>query len=381
MRISTQRSGLPRNKDRFTDWTLMTRYLWISLIAATIAFGQKAPAVSSDSSESVDLVVYSDFQCPFCRSFSQPVREVESKGADGIPVNVHYKYFPLDFHPDANISAQAAAAAAEQGKFWEMHDLLFANQSALKRDDLLGYAKMLGLDLKRFTKDLDSDRIKGLIKADHDEGLKRGVQGTPTFYVNGKEYSGTKSLPELTKLLVGDQRLKQVLAEIGEALMTRGPADAQVTLEFFADLESPVSRPAIAVIEQVMQKYPSTVRLQFRNFPLAFHPQATLAHDAAMAAAREGHFWDFANYILAHQDSLREQDLIAYAGQLGLNEAAFAETLQKQRYLPRVEADVEEGSRRGIRGSPVVFVNSKRIDGVPSLQTLTELVEAELAAK
>lgn len=100
-----------------------------------------------------------------------------------------------------------------------------------------------------------------------------------------------------------------------------------------------------------------------------------------MVAARKGHFWELANYVLDHQDSLREQDLIGYAGRLGLDEAAFAGTLQEHRYAPRVDADVEEGFKRGIRGSPVIFVNSKRIDGVPSLQMLIRYVEEELAAK
>ena len=100
-----------------------------------------------------------------------------------------------------------------------------------------------------------------------------------------------------------------------------------------------------------------------------------------MDAAREGHFWEAAAYILQHQESLREQDLIAFAGKLGLDETKFAQSLTEKRYTPRVEADVMDGLNRGIRGSPVIFVNAKRIDGVPSLETLTQLVEEELKAK
>jgi protein-disulfide isomerase len=152
-----------------------------------------------------------------------------------------------------------------------------------------------------------------------------------------------------------------------------------VTIELFADLQSPVTKRAMRVVDDVMAKYPATVRLQFRNFPLAFHPQAALAHEAAMTAARSGRFWPFAAFVIDHQDSLREQDLIALARQLGLDEAAFAASLREHRDAPRVDADVQAGSRRGIRGSPVVLINGRRIDGVPSLQTLTEYVEAELA--
>jgi protein-disulfide isomerase len=255
---------------------------------------------------------------------------------------------------------------------------LFASQSKAQRSDLLEYAKQLKLDLVRFQKDLDSDRIKQMIAADLAEGNKAGVSGTPSYSINGKMYSGTKSLPQLTELIAGDQRRTRALAEIQDNVMSKGPATAPVTLELFADLESPVSRPALEIIDQVMQRYPSAVRLQFRNFPLAFHPQAALAHEAAMTAARQGHFWEFAAFILGHQESLREQDLIALAGSLGLEETQFAETLHAHRYAPRVEADLIAGQNRGIRGSPVILVNDKRIDGVPSLKTLTDYIDAAL---
>jgi len=360
----------------------MTRYFRIALaLCAAPLVRADQPAASKTAPTEYEIVLYSDFQCPFCRQFSQPIRDLMTKGVDGVRAKVTFKNFPLSFHPDAQLAAQAAQAAREQGKFWEMHDLLFANQSAIKRDDLVGYAKKLGLDMHRFQKDLDSDRVKQAIATDQAEGTKLAVSGTPTFFLNGVSYSGTRSFDEMKRLLTKEQKRLQALTEITDNLMSRGPADAPVTLEFFADLESPVSRPAEAVIEELLRQYPDRIRLQFRSFPLAFHPQAPLAHEAAMTAAREGRFWEFASYILEHQDSLREQDLIAYAGHLGLDEQKFAQTLQDHRYAPRVDADVSDGFRRGIRGSPVVFVNAKRSDGVPSLKTLTEYVEAELAAK
>src|SRR5207245_9591171 len=133
----------------------------------------------------------------------------------------------------------------------------------------------------------------------------------------------------------GDRKRTRALAEITDNLMSKGPEDAPMTLEFFADLESPVSAPAMDVVNQLLEQFPSKVRVQFRNFPLAFHPQAALAHEPAMTAAREGHFWEFATFILAHQDALREQDLIAYAGRLGLHAVQSAQTIQEHRYAPR----------------------------------------------
>jgi protein-disulfide isomerase len=163
--------------------------------------------------------------------------------------------------------------------------------------------------------------------------------------------------------------------------MSKGPASAPVTVEFYADLESPVSRSASYVLDELTSKYPAAVRVQFRNYPLSFHPLAAMAHDAAMTAAREGHFWAMANYVFDHQESAREQDLIAYAGRLGIDTTKFAETLKSRRYSPRIDADLADGFQRGVHGSPVIYVNGNKIDGVPSLQSLTEYVETALAAK
>jgi protein-disulfide isomerase len=333
------------------------------------------------SQPQVQIEIFSDFQCPYCKMFAPAAREVESKGIEGINTKVEFKNFPLSFHPFAQLAAQAAAAAREQGKFWEMHDLLFANQSALGREDLLKYAASLKLDMPKFKRDLDSEPIKKMIETDKAEGDSKHVQGTPTFFVNGKEYSGTKSLDELKALVKGGFGRTMALTEITDNLMSKGPLTAPVTIEFFADLESPVSRSANYVLEELMAKYPTDVRLQFRNYPLSFHAQAALAHDAAMTAAHDGHFWEMANYIFDHQETVREQDLIAYAGRLGLDQEKFAATIQKRKYTPRVDADLADGFQRGVRGSPVIFVDDKRIDGVPSLQTLTEYVDAALAAK
>lgn len=354
----------------------------ISVILALLVAAQSATAPDkSNTTDKVEIVLYSDFQCPYCAQFAPAIRQIEAKGIDGIKTTVRFKNFPLSIHPNAQLAHQAAMAAKEQGKFWEMHDLLFANQSRVQRVDLLGYAKKLGLNVTRFERDLDSPRIKQSIAADMAEANKLGVSGTPTYTISGKVYSGTKPFEQLKELIGGEQRRARALAEISEDLMSRGSVEAPVTLEVFADLESPVSRPAMLVIDDVLRQYPSKVRLQFRNFPLAFHPQATLAHDAAMTAAKQGKFWEFASYVLEHQGSLREQDLITYAGALGLDSESFAKALQEHRYSARVDADVQAGVKRGIRGSPVVFVNGKRIDGVPSVKMLTDYVEAELAAR
>jgi protein-disulfide isomerase len=326
-------------------------------------------------------VVFSDFQCPFCAQLAGPIRELQKTPPPGVDVTVRFRHFPLGIHPAAPLAHQAALAAAEQHRFWEMHDLLFANRQHAQREDLIGYAAQLGLDVERFTKDLDSDPIKQAIEDDKAEGARRHVEGTPTFYVNGREYVGTKSLAQLKQIVEGERNRALALSQIDDAALSRGPADALVTIELFADLQSPVSRPAMAVLNAVTARYQSEVRLQFRNFPLAFHTQAARVHEAAMIAARGGRFWEFAASLLDHPDTVREPDLIALAGRVGLDEQAFAGALRDHRYAPRVDADREEADRRGIHGSPAIVVNGKRIDGVPSLQTLMEYVDTAIVTQ
>jgi protein-disulfide isomerase len=361
------------------------RLLVVKLLLILLSFSAPSATEAQQDrqqlTQKISIQLFSDFQCPFCAQFAPAIRELQKEGIEGAYFEVEFKQFPLNFHPEAQLAALAALAAREQGKFWEMHDLLFANQTALKRNDLLRYAKKVGLDLDRFVTDLDSERLKKTIEADMAEGIKRGVSGTPTFFINGRGYSGAKSFDQLKQLVAYEQRRMLAMSEIADNMMSRGAKDAFVTVEFFADLQSPVTRPAIRMLDELLRRYPSIVRLQFRSFPLAFHPQAGLAHEAAIIAASRGHFWEFVSYILDHQDSLREQDLISYAGRLGLDEVKFAEMIREHRYAVKVEADLEAGLRRGIRGSPVIFVNENRIDGVPSLDKLVEYVESELAVR
>ena len=116
-------------------------------------------------------------------------------------MRIVWKHFPLDFHPNAPLAALAAQAAGEQGKFWEMHDRIFAAQDKMNRAQYEQYAKDLGLDVKRFKEALDTARGKPAIDADKAEGTSLGVTGTPAFFVNGKFLSGAKPFNEFATVI------------------------------------------------------------------------------------------------------------------------------------------------------------------------------------
>ncbi len=135
----------------------------------------------------VTVVEFSDFQCPYCSRAAAAANDIKKKYGD--KVRVIFRQFPLSFHKDAHLAGQASLAANAQGKFWEFHDLLFANQKALKRPELEKYAQQIGLDMGKFKKALDDGTYKAAVDADMALGKRVAVQGTPTMFLNGKRVS------------------------------------------------------------------------------------------------------------------------------------------------------------------------------------------------
>jgi protein-disulfide isomerase len=131
----------------------------------------------------VTIVEFSDFQCPFCSRAANATTQVKEKYKD--KVRFVFRQFPLSFHKDAHLAAQASLAAGAQGKFWEYHDKLFANQQALDRASLEKYAQELGLDMAKFKKALDDKTFAAQVDADFKLGEEVGVDGTPTMFLNG----------------------------------------------------------------------------------------------------------------------------------------------------------------------------------------------------
>ncbi len=152
----------------------------------------------------VTIVEFSDFQCPFCSRAEPSVDEVMQKYPG--KVRVVFRHFPLSFHENAAKAAEAGACAEEQGKFWEMHKLMFGNQAKLTVADLKDNAKTLGLDTEKFNACLDGNKMKAKVDADTEAGKKVGVNGTPAFFINGVMISGAQPFTEFAKVI--DQELK-----------------------------------------------------------------------------------------------------------------------------------------------------------------------------
>ena len=142
----------------------------------------------------ITLVEFADFECPFCAMEAPVLEKVWQAHKD--TVRFVYKYFPLSAHPHGEPAARAAIAAGNQGKFWEMHDTLFANRDHLEGADIDSYAKELGLDLAKFHADMQAQATTDRIDRDKKLGESVGVQGTPTIFINGRDFDPRSDLEE-----------------------------------------------------------------------------------------------------------------------------------------------------------------------------------------
>jgi protein-disulfide isomerase len=148
----------------------------------------------------VTLVEYGDYECPSCGAAYPVVKQLQRRLGDDL--RFVFRDFPLtQIHPHAEAAAEAANSAGDQGAFWDYHDLLFENQEALTRRDLIRYARELKLDLDQFTEELEDHTNLDRVRQDFESGIESGVNGTPTFFINGTRYDGPAEFEEMLAAL------------------------------------------------------------------------------------------------------------------------------------------------------------------------------------
>jgi protein-disulfide isomerase len=172
------------------------------------AFDVGKSAAKGPADAWVTIVVVSDFQCPFCGRVVPTLKNLEQKyGSD---LRVVFKHNPLSFHPRAMPAAMAAECAKEQGKFWEVHDKMFANQQALEDANLEAYAKESGVDLAKWKNCMKDGTHRNEIAADLQTATTLGARGTPAFFINGRFLSGAQPQPRFEELV--DEELRKAKA-------------------------------------------------------------------------------------------------------------------------------------------------------------------------
>jgi protein-disulfide isomerase len=367
--------------------------------------------VKGPKTAKVTIVAFSDFQCPFCSRVVPTLKEIEEKY--GKDVRVAFRHQPLPFHKNAVEAAEAAMAAHAQGKFWQMHDKLFANQQALDRASLDKYAQELGLNMGKFKASMDSHEHKKNIEADSKRGNEVGANGTPAFFINGISLSGAQPFPafqavidkeikhadELLKAGTPAEKLYDKILEtlpkeaprmaapaepaakvdiaVGNAPV-KGPKNAPVTIVIFSDYQCPFCSRVEPTLKQLETDYAGKIKFAWKNQPLPFHDKAQLAAEAAHAAGEQGKFWEYHDKLFANQQALDRPSLEKYAEELGLNVGKFKAALDGGKFKDLIEKDKAEAQKVGASGTPTFFINGVRLVGAQPIDAFKKAVDEAL---
>ena len=362
----------------------------------------------------VTIVEFSDFQCPFCSRANPTLAKVAEEYGDD--VRVVFKHQPLPFHKDARLASKYALAAGQQDKFWPMHDKLFANPKALKEDQLKGYASELGLDQSKIDAYIESGAPEKMIQEDQALARKVGANGTPTFFINGKQLVGAQPFPafkkvidaELSaakKLVAKGTKPSEVYAEVikngrstPKAPKRRAPPPATrqnvklvdhspkkggenplVTIVEFSDFQCPFCGRVNPTLAKVQETYGDKVQIRFRNLPLGFHKRAKPAAKAALAAHKQGKFWEMHDKLFVNQRALEDADLEKYAKELRLNVTQFKADLNGTEVEGWVSKDAADAAKYGASGTPTLFVNGVPVRGAQPFQRFKQVIDKEIA--
>ena len=367
----------------------------------------------------VTIVEWSDFQCPFCSRVEPTVDQVLKAYPND--VRVAFKQLPLPFHDKAHLAAEAALAAKEQGKFWEMHDAMFKNQQSIDRAGLEKLAEGIGLNMSSFKAALDSGKYKQKVDAEEQQGNAIGARGTPSFFINGKSFVGAQPFESFKAKIdeeiknadkvaaekhvsgtkIYDELMKTAQASVAAAPAaapsaappadevvkvdpgngpSKGAARAPVQIVMFSDFQCPFCSRVEPTVKQIEEKYAGKVRITWRNYPLPFHPNAMPAAEAAMAANEQGKFWPMHDKIFANQQSLDRATYEKYAQELGLNMSQFKAALDGGKFKPAIEADVKYANSLpgGGMGTPCFFINGHKLAGAYPFDNFAKIIDEEL---
>ena len=375
------------------------------------AFNLKDAAVLGNASAKVKLVLWSDFQCPYCKNMHSILEEMVKKNPD------KYALYMKDrvVHPTALLEHEAAQAAKAQGKFYEMANLLFENQQELQglsrgedqaayEDKLVEYAKQLGLKTDQFKADLDSHKYKDLLDAEQQEATSAEINSTPTVFINDHFYGydpevlkskaaellttegGGKSkkegieakinsinqkLEKLNKLF--EERKKQAQQPHGPtqgkeygfdtakgSAPVIGDPDAKVKVVIFSDFQCPYCERMSGMLEDIQKAHPKDVAIFYKNYVV--HQGALLEHEAAMSAFDQGKYKQMHDLLFKNrqelttisgqgEDKLKEK-LLELGKQAGLDVGKLKSDLNGGKGQELITSNMKEGQQANVNATP-----------------------------
>ncbi len=362
----------------------------------------------------VTIVEYSDFQCPYCSRVLPALDQIKKNYPDD--VRIVFRNQPLPMHKAAPAAARAGLAAHRQGKFWEMHDIMFKNSKALNDAKLLELAGEIGLDIAKFKKDIDSAEVKAELAKDQAVARQFGAGGTPAFFINGRPLSGARPFEQFDALVkeelakakkfVADKGIdkKDAYTEMLKGFETKvavpppkptadfkrrdisttglpgkgNTKNPKITIVECSDFDCPFCKRGAATMEKVMEEYGDKVAFYFRNFPLPMHKKAEPAHRAAVAAGKQDKFWEMHDKLFADKTKREEADFVAYASELGIDADKFKADFNDPETAAKVKGDMAACAKLGVRGAPGFLINGRLMSGAQPLPKFKAVLEEEL---
>jgi protein-disulfide isomerase len=372
----------------------------------------------------VTVVVFSDFQCPFCARVEPTVEQVKNTyGAE--KVRVVWKNQPLPFHQNARPAAEAAQVVfALEGSeaFFRFHDKAFKNQSQLTPDNFRLWAIEAGVNPQAFDKASATGAASLKVAEDMEIAKRVGATGTPFFRINGVELSGAQPFEKFQQLI--DVELAKAAAKTaagtkGDALYValstenfrkpappkkteedveaadgltvwrvpvlgapvRGNVDAPVTIVEFGDFQCPFCKRSQQTLDKVRDHYGDKVRIVWKNQPLAFHRQAEPAAELALEArAQKGDagFFRAHDALFESQPKLDEADLAKIGAQLGLDAAKVKIAIRDKKHKAKIDADTDLADDVKATGTPHFFINGRRLSGAQPFDKFQTVIDEEL---
>ncbi len=384
----------------------------------------------------VTMVVFSDFQCPFCSRVETTVREMRTRY--GNDLRVVWKHEPLPFHNRARPAAALAQEAFAQGshaKFWQVHDILMENQQHLEDADLERYATQAGLNMARYRAAVAANTHNAVIDADHALAQRVEANGTPHFFINGRRLVGAQPANAFQTAIDDAKRRAEELirtrpgttrANVYERIIENGatgtvylpggaapspaaaapaepdadrvyqvrdnprapalgPANARVVIQHFSDFQCPFCSRVLPQVDQIMERYRGRVRFVWRDYPLPFHNNAMPAAEAGrevLAQRGADAFWRYHHLMFQNSSNLDRATLERLAGEIGgVNMDRFRAALDNHTHQAAVREDVAAADATGAQiGTPAFFINGKFVAGALPFEEFARRIDAALAA-
>jgi len=357
----------------------------------------KRNASRGNAASPLTLVHFTDFTDPKSKEATDTIKVLE--GAFPGKFRIANKAYVNITDDTAMLVSEAALAAKAQGKYWEMHDKLFAGQGAHTRADLGRYAMEIGLDAVKFAQALDKRTYKADVIRDVRDALGVSATTRPLIFINGSRIDGAdiddlkwtagEELKSAEKAIKGGTKAADLYAKLikkgtykeattgkassfnlKDAAMLGSPT-AKIKIVEFSDFQCPYCSTVGEPLKKLVKKYPEQVMVAFKHFPLSFHKEAKMCSQAALAAGKQGKFWEMHDRIFTliqnripkdQKAKVYPEKVQGFAQDLGLDMDKFNADMNSAAIKKQVEDDMAEGSRKGVRGTPSVFINGQKLD-------------------